>query len=454
MRVRARCETMMVSDECVKFRIELEEYQELLLDEVSLPSREDHKLLETEYGDYIKVKWSSRGMVLQASHYIGLLKLRNLTIVIRPKIGAGKFVEMFKWIDVSSLHVFEELVQKVAPDKLLVPNFLELFVEKTYQMLERHVHKDYRQRELLALTPRNKVKIAKSLQHANRLPRRFVVESFQRCLDTELNQVIHYTLLTIKPLIMGLTSGSTGFDVGITMKYLRLLMILKDVSVRHWFPEEIDHLQYDRMTAEYKHVHQMCKIILMKAFGTFKQGQHQSVAWMINAWEVFEKFVHAVISHFSRQLYEEGLLSFFPIVEYHSVIETKSESDLRPDIILRSKDDARTWAIIDVKYKEKLTRSDENQIYRYIGEEMKNWHSKAKLVGFLVHPHANEKVETEFYIKSILMDICDSSLVIHEIGIDLTLIDDFTYLKRFVMVLFEYVLQSTEKDDVETIMDS
>ena len=153
-------------------------------------------------------------------------------------------------------------------------------------------------------------------------------------VDLPLNQVIRYTLKVLSPPRSEL----------LRRRLRRLGKLLAPVRPVPFRPDDIDHLDYDRLTAHYKPIHSVCRVLLEARGLDGGAGEYPLGCYLSNMTSVFGRFVAGWM--------QENLPAGFMLeTQWRGKLDVRGMVGIRPDIILRDRR-GRALVAADTKYKD------------------------------------------------------------------------------------------------------
>jgi 5-methylcytosine-specific restriction endonuclease McrBC regulatory subunit McrC len=368
------------------------------------------EIIKTNLHKYIQVKQSMKIdqdrylCTIQAIHYVGMLKVSDsLNIVLQPKIPAVDFLQMLTYVEPRYAVIYQDIIDKLREENNFLQTFLKSFLEKTESLMLNNLRRGYSHHSRIDRIPRGKINIPKSLNIQDGVIPKFWIAEYRFNSDTIHNQVIKYTLEYIQKSIQG----------NLIPIYRRLLHYLEETTVRPWMPTEIEGISYNRLNYGYKEIHLLCLMILQDFTIQLEIGKKKFFSFVLNSWNVYEDFLRKIFQKFQR---------YYKVDAYkipHLSQDIDWDMKGRPDILLHSTHGG--IIVIDAKYKNRPYHSDENQMYRYLGEFNTD-------IGYLIYPKSqNLQEDNEIPIRQR-----DREVMIHYKIIDLSKITDDEYRKEFV----------------------
>ena len=348
---------------------------------------------------------------IQSKFYIGILHIsQRLDIIIKPKIHFADFITMLTYVDTKRVRVWHELAENIERVPNFIYYFLKIFLEDTYILLLKCCHYGYQRNSIVEKVPRGKIQIISTISQQYQIPPRFICQVHEFSSNIIENQIIRWTLEYITPLISG----------DLLPIYRNLLNLLKEVELKKIFIQDIDRLHYTKLTQPYHTIHDFCRLILQDFSLDFNQGNEHCYAFVLNSWNVYEKFLFAILNQFQNKYHVDA----YKIKDINEEIDwdQKFNSFNRPDMIL-SDHEEKPRIIIDAKYKFESGRTDKLQIKEYIGE-------RSLQLGFLIYPFSTDRQEP---LNRLGSGMQQHVRVIYSIlFINLSKIKDRQYLQDFV----------------------
>jgi len=354
--------------------------------------------------DITDVPPNEKKISIQARFYIGLIRIcPTLELIIRPKIKAANFITMLEYVDKKRIKTWKKFVENIEREPNFIDFFIGLFLREVYELLMIERKRGYNLIIENRNRPKGKILIDNTIKSRGLFSNQISCQYFILSLDTPHNQIIKYTLNYIRKLI-----SIENFNL-----YRQNLAILKNVGYLKWNTNDIEHLTYDRLTHNYKPIHDFCRLILDDFSLKFDKGQERFFAFVINSWNVFEIFL--------REIYKRFLTEF--VVDAYKIGGLTDDidwdaKDARPDIILKQNDEDKIY--IDAKYKTEKITNDYYQLNYYLTQL-----SKKLPYGELIYPKDKEEQQDHTEKKS-------KREKVRIRYIDLKQVNDHNYIKNFV----------------------
>jgi 5-methylcytosine-specific restriction endonuclease McrBC regulatory subunit McrC len=141
-----------------------------------------------------------------------------------------------------------------------------------------------------------------------------------------------------------------------------LLHYFESISLIPSVPNSIPEIVYNRLTAHYKPIITLCKLILTKSSVNLRSsGELKFFSFLVDMNELFEGFIVGILR---TRLRKKGFIIKGGKKKEHGYADTQSLTEIKPDIVIWCGNEQRLL-VIDAKYKDKVTDDDLNQIWVY-----------------------------------------------------------------------------------------
>ncbi|MFX0064577.1 MAG: hypothetical protein ACFFC7_20585, partial [Candidatus Hermodarchaeota archaeon] len=341
--------------------IKLKEYEETT-DPIIITTRE-LEILQNDFQDYIRITTTplpdpqdknKAHLTLKARFYVGILGVSpDLTIIINPKAEAD-FIAMLRYIESRKITIWNKLASNIAKEKNFFNFFIGIFLQETHELLRKKKRQAYGLQRLKSTYPKGKILVSKSIQSRNIFPRKFYCRKFEFSFNNVYNQAIKHALLYIRSII-------SGDQLNL---YKKIMGLLTDVDVSGFNIRVLQKITYNRLTYDYRPIHDYCWLILNDFSVKFEEGREKFFAFILNSWNVYEIFLATVFKRFQSKFQ----INTYRIDSVVAKINWDVKRD-RPDIILSQSGEEKF--IIEAKYKTKFQNIDRNQINWYLTQGRK-----------------------------------------------------------------------------------
>ncbi|MFW9876397.1 MAG: McrC family protein [Candidatus Thorarchaeota archaeon] len=385
--------------------IPLEEYEEKII----LVTREEWEYFDKNSKFYFcsdirDIPPNKKEISIQARFYIGLIRIcPTIELIIKPKIKAANFIAMLEYVDKKRINTWKQFIENIEREPNFIDFFIGLFLKEVHELLSLERKRGYNLMIENRNSPKGKILMSNTFKSGGPLNNQISCQYFVLSLNTPHNQIIKYTLNYIRRLI-----SNENFSI-----YRQNLAILKNVDYLKWNSTDIEHVTYNRLTYNYKPIHDFCRLILDDFSLKFEEGKEKFFAFVINSWNVYEIFLREIYKKFQ---------SDFRVDAYKIGGLTDDtdwdEKDARPDIVLKKGEEDKIY--IDAKYKMEKKDNDYYQMNYYLTQSPK------KLpYGELIYPKNRNEQKDHIEKKS-------KREKVRIRYIDLTQVNDINYLKDFI----------------------
>lgn len=330
-------------------------------------------------------KINSNKWKLTARCFVGAIWLKNNQININSKIGAINLFKMMRIAEYLPEIFFKEIfLSRSKSIQELIIDYLLFLVQ---QLFFGGSYRSYREKILLSQTIKGKILFRQTLRHSLGRQDQLVCSHDEYSMDILENHLLKYTLWQI------LKINPTSNQRLLTLKYLD---ILHDVTLLHSLNLLVfKSVQYHRLNEHYRHVHQLCQLLLQNFSFYHSTGEIPFSSFLINMPELFEKFIVNLLKY---QLKEVKIV-------YHNRFSVSirrvlgkispKKVNFEPDFIIYKK--GLPILVGDTKYtKSPFSSRDNRKIIRSNNFYQIHTYSIMKnCVGLLIYPQDSERVLLE-----------------------------------------------------------
>lgn len=308
-------------------RIRLREWEQL---EVSL-SEAEVGTLTTEFRRAVMVRVAGPGRYrVRARAYVGTIVTSSLEVRIVPKCGLRNLLWMLGWAHGVAQH-FDQTVDLQAIDD---PRefLLAIFAEQVHRLVRSGVRRGYVEAADDLAVLRGRLDLDRHLRRVPSTALRIACRFEDYTADLPINQVVADTLRRIGTSEHGPTAG----------RLRRLRQAFAGLARRRFSPTEIDVLEYDRLTAHYRPIHALCRILLEATGIEHEDGELPMGSILLDMNRLFERFVAAWL--------DEHLPEGWKVrPQVSRTLDRGQTLNMYPDIVLERW--GRPRVVVDTKYK-------------------------------------------------------------------------------------------------------
>lgn len=328
---------------------------------------------QVESRGYFSFQFRGRELQLTAGPFVGLIPVNpRLTIDVQPRLPISNMARILEvaQFPLASLESVQRLYEVQPRADISIIEFLGLNLVKALREIEVNgMHKSYVRRSVYTLQPRGHIDFQKTMliSSSHNLRHMVFAEFFEQNMDSYYNQVLKYALWFLaqrlyrmpsrnRELVKSINKALTMFD-GVTLDSSRKLtdQVERDLR-RNRIP--LGKRYYERA------LRIALTIIAGKGVTLMGLGREVDLAsYIVNLEEVFEAYI--------RQVLRTRMLALRPAIHVKdgnkeaekSLYDDTKQPSANPDIVLMAR--GVNWLIADVKYKEKVSREDINQVITY-----------------------------------------------------------------------------------------
>ena len=323
----------------------LTEYQPLALPAEALSTAEG-TLLWQIYGSQIAVEFPSPKTnfqwVLTAQGWVGHIPLTaDCQLHLQPRVPLRNLCQMLLYA--YRLRSFQWLMGTVQLEVDSVADFwaqlAQLLADGVLARVRRGVQKAYRPEVGWPAAVRGRLDTPRmaATPWATTLPCTYS----HHTADTPHNQLLAVTLRLLAQ------SGLCPPEVQTAVR--RAYHALPPLTERPWTAEQAAELSYDRLTADYRPLHALCRLFLANSLPSHQRGQEPLRPFLVNMAQLFEQFV------------AEWLANHLP-AGYRVRVQHRLAAGpftITPDLVLED-EVGRPLAVLDTKYKTPLQPAPED----------------------------------------------------------------------------------------------
>jgi 5-methylcytosine-specific restriction enzyme subunit McrC len=276
---------------------------------------------------------AGRGMwELRARQKVGVVRVGNTTVWIRPKVSIARLFWLMGWSrrDVFSQREPVDLEERSE----LVPALAEAFCNQVERALGAGLLQGYTHMETTDTVLRGRLRADEQLRRRFGVPVPLAVRYDDYLVDIPENQILKAAAVRL----MRLPGVSTSALVRLR-KLRSLLVDVSDLVPRHPLPSWYQ----SRLNVRYHDALWLADLILADASLEQYSGSIRVDGFLLDLSAVFENFVTETLSAALEAI--GGLCE----AQHHHTLDESGAIDIRPDLVWRI--NGRPMAVIDAKYK-------------------------------------------------------------------------------------------------------
>ncbi len=336
-------------------------------------------VLENETIQYLKITTrKGYGKVLQAQNFVGVIQTKDgTTIEILPKIhnvdedkSKEILIKMLKTLRKSPFKNFN-MANVQSKNMPLLEIFISMFLEELSKLIQKGIKSDYIPKEDNLKFLKGKLKINEQIKYNYIHKERFFAAFDEFSSDRVENRLIKTTL---QYLYQKSKSNKNQ------QRIREFLFVFDEIGISHDFKTDFGKVKPNRQMRDYEQVLLWCKTFLLEnSFSPYK-GNDIAFALLFDMNLLFESYIGHYLKKkgFDVSLQDSG--------KY--LVENPRKFALRPDIVIKRKENNKKVIIADTKWKiikeeKDISQSDMYQLYAY-GKKYDNNHL------YLIYPKDDE----------------------------------------------------------------
>jgi len=318
-------------------------------------SRDDAQRLSRDYHDRLSLRpvWQEpdQPWELRALDSVGYVPLNDhLGAHIAPKVEIGSIFRMLEWAHGESLQV---LRPEVACDSLedYYEQLAKILAERVHERGRKGLYRDYVRREEELAYVRGRMDMRRAVQRPWRVKPHCRYE--EHTPDLEENQILAWTLRLVSRHAFADPEARRSVQSAYRL-------IQGSCGLRPFVPDDCVDRLYNRLNADYRPLHFLCRFFLEHTGPTHRLGDHSMLAFLIDMPALYERFVTAWL--------RERLADRWQIDPQHKIVMgAAKELTLKPDLTMMDRETGAISCVLDCKYKEheKVSEPDVYQVVAY-----------------------------------------------------------------------------------------
>ena len=397
----------------------LEEVRGLKLEEQDKKLREELKNILSISSDPLQ-----EGLQFKAQSHIGVARFSNFSISIMPKFSEiGKLIELIDYVyDLDLKTLLENESQFEGESNLISEIIISTFVKNCQRLVRQGLFKSYNVHEDNLPFLRGKLLVSQQIRNQARTKLQFSCEYDDFEYNNLDNQIILYCLRQSYYMTQ---KDKRKNEIRMLIQDFSDLVDENEISL-----DDFTKINYNQMNSHYKKTHELCRLIVenIKITDFYRQELRYINSFFVDMNNVFEKFVFKLFVEYYPLKCEEQNDSSTWMVDY----DDKSISIIT-DILIYKENTRDVQAILDTKYKDKLSQDDRFQIAHYMRDykkivgyailpktetsksytlkgqkqeiEIKVCHIDVDKMLDLIHPNKIHKLEIQDYLLDLVPDI-------------------------------------------------
>ena len=344
-----------------------------LLKEVrGLKLEEKDKKLQEELKDILSINSNPLhgGLQFKAQSHVGVAQFSNFFVSIIPKFSEiKKLIELIDYVydlDLATMLKNESMFE--GETNMISEIIISIFVKNCQRLIRQGMFKSYNIREDNLSFLRGKLLVSQQIRNQARVKLQFSCEYDDFEYNNLDNQIILYCL---KQSYYLTHKDKRKSEIRALIQDFSDLVDENKISL-----DDFSKINYNQMNSHYKKTHELCRLIVenIKITDFYKQELRYINSFFIDMNNLFEKFIFKLFDKYHPLKCKKQ--------QYYStwiVDGTNEKIHVIPDILIFKKNTHDVKAIIDTKYKDKLSRDDLFQIAHYVRDY-------EKIIGYAVLP--------------------------------------------------------------------
>ncbi|AIJ06293.1 5-methylcytosine restriction system component-like protein [Methanocaldococcus bathoardescens] len=349
---------------------------------------------------------------IKAKQYVGVIKIKNMSIQILPKIYKNEDNEDIKQKEALTnlLYILsytnnlkiKENIANLAKNNDLFEIYTYLFAKNLLGEIERGIYRDYNKREENLSYLKGKLNINKQIKHNLIKKHKLYCTHNEFSENNSINQILKYTVELLKNITKNPKNKKLLND---------LSFIFEDVEYKIIIQKDFERITFNRMNERFKPYIKMAELFIKNSSINLTTKDLETFSLIFNMEILFEKFIGNILRKYKDEIFGKTSLNVY--LQYKGCYLMKDDNGneifaLKPDVVIKEND--KTVLIIDTKYKKLINNRSRNynisqpdiyQMFAYL----KKYNCKN---GILLYPKYEEEINKRFkfdnenlYIKQI-----------------------------------------------------
>lgn len=328
---------------------------------------------------------------VQFNHYVGVVRVGNITIEVLPKMDGAKETEdkmlwqglLYKMVK-QAIHLDGKLTGYANLNyhsNNFITMYISRFVHEVAYLNRMGLVKKYRRKEGNVTALKGRLNFSKQINKNSVHAERFYVNYTTYDKDNFLNRILYKALLACRRL-----NNNPDLAGKIETELLQFPE-MSHVPISH---ATFNRIVYDRKTAGYKNAIALARFILLQLHPALKSGSTDTIAVMFDMNRLYEKYIEVKLR---KKLGDEYEVKAQKSEAFWKLGTDRMARKIKPDLIVSKGGDL--VSILDTKWKVPKTQQfpsmdDLRQMFVYNQYPFELHNSKKR--GCLVYPNHNGKI--------------------------------------------------------------
>jgi len=318
-------------------------------------SRDDAQRLTRDYHDRLTLRsvWQEpeQPWELRALDSVGYVPLsQGLGVHIAPKVEIGNVFRMLEWAHGKPLEVLRPEISCSSLEEYY-EQLAKILAERVYERGRKGLYRDYVRREEELAYVRGRMDMRRAVQRPWRVKPHCRYE--EHTPDLEENQILAWTLRLVSRHAFADPKARRSVQSAYRL-------IQGSCGLRPFVPDDCVDRLYNRLNADYRPLHFLCRFFLEHTGPTHRLDDHSMLAFLIDMPALYEQFVAAWL--------DSNMPGGWKVEAQRTrTMGAAEELHLRPDLVLRERTTGTVSCVLDCKYKEheKVSEPDVYQVVAY-----------------------------------------------------------------------------------------